>query len=77
LQPIINLKIGPFPYLGLELTIHLIKSQIHFVRQFLKAFDGPVKIISTKRYLVKLNPLKKVKPDPEHCLTGGNAYWGM
>jgi hypothetical protein len=27
-----NLKKGPVPYLGLELTIHVIKSQIYLVR---------------------------------------------
>jgi hypothetical protein len=30
-----NLKTGRVPYLGLELTIHIIKSQIHLVRQSL------------------------------------------
>ncbi len=31
-----NLKNGPVFCLGLKLTIHVIKSQIHFVRQSLK-----------------------------------------
>jgi hypothetical protein len=31
-----NLKKGPVFYLGLKLAIHVIKSQIHFVRQSLK-----------------------------------------
>jgi hypothetical protein len=30
-----NLKNGPVPYLGLDLNIHVIKSQIHLVRQSL------------------------------------------
>jgi hypothetical protein len=30
-----NLKTGRVPYLGLELTIYVIKSQIHLVRQSL------------------------------------------
>jgi hypothetical protein len=30
-----HLKTGRVPYLGLELTIHVIKSQIHLVRQSL------------------------------------------
>jgi hypothetical protein len=30
-----NLKTALVPYLGLELTIHVIKSQIHLVRQSL------------------------------------------
>ncbi len=31
----LNIKNGPIRYLGLELTIHIIKSQIHLVRQSL------------------------------------------
>ncbi len=30
-----NFKTGRGPYLGLELTIHILKSQIHLVRQSL------------------------------------------
>jgi hypothetical protein len=35
----IILKIGPVLYLGLKLTIHVIKSQIHLVRQSLFISD--------------------------------------
>ena len=36
LEHLKNLKNGPVPYLGIDLTIHVIKSQIHLVRQSFK-----------------------------------------
>ncbi len=35
LEPLKNLKTGRVPYLGLELSIHIIKSLIHLVRESL------------------------------------------
>jgi len=35
LEHLKNLKTGHVPHLGLELTMHVIKSQIYLVRQFL------------------------------------------
>ncbi len=37
-----NVKTGCISYLGLELTVHVLKSQIRFVRQSLRTFDIPV-----------------------------------
>jgi hypothetical protein len=41
LEHLKNLNTGPVPYLGRELTMHVIKSQIHLMRQSLKGAIQP------------------------------------
>jgi hypothetical protein len=74
---------APVPYLGLELTIHIIKSQIHLVRQSLYncLLQAQLKVVPHKiphsSYMYEVSRSYSICSLPTVAITGEAPFYSL